>query len=115
MAEDQNCIFCKIVAGELPANPVWQDEDVIAIQDIAPKAPIHLLVIPKKHVADVVEAAADPKLSAAILRAVAEVARQEGLTDFNTVFNTGPNSGQSVFHVHGHILAGKNVWTGATD
>jgi len=115
MAEDPNCVFCKIVAGELPSSPIWQDEHVIAIPDIAPKAPTHLLVVPKRHVADIVEAAADPRLSAAILNAVAEVVRQEGLTDFNTVFNTGPNSGQTVFHVHAHILAGKNVWAGATD
>ena len=115
MAEDPNCVFCKIVAGELPSSPVWQDEHVIAIPDIAPKAPTHLLVVPKRHVADIVEAAADARLSAAILNGVAEVARQEGLTDFNTVFNTGPKSGQTVFHVHAHILAGKNVWAGATD
>ena len=113
MAED--CIFCKIVAGEIPATIIWQDEDVIAFPDIAPKAPTHLLVIPRKHVANVVEAAADPALSAALLRGVAGVVGQEGLTDFNLVFNTGPNSGQTIFHVHAHILAGRNVWTGATD
>lgn len=114
MAEDPNCVFCKVVAGELPSSPVWQDEHVIVIPDIAPKAPTHLLVVSRKHVANVVEAAADAGLSAAILNAVAEVARQEGLTDFNTVFNTGAKAGQTVFHLHAHILAGKNVWAGAT-
>jgi histidine triad (HIT) family protein len=105
-----DCIFCKIVADELPANIIWQDEDVIAFPDIAPKAPTHLLVVPRRHLQNIVEAADEPAVAAAIVRAVAAVARQEGLSDFNTVFNTGAGSGQSVFHVHGHLLAGANLW-----
>lgn len=108
MAED--CIFCKIIAGGIPADIVWQDDDAIAIQDIAPKAPTHLLVIPRTHVRDVVEAGEDGPIGNAILRGVAAVARQEKLTDFNTILNTGSGAGQTVFHVHAHVLAGKNIW-----
>lgn len=110
-----DCLFCKIVAGEIASAPVWADEHAIAIADIAPKAPVHLLVIPRRHVRDIVQAGADGQLSAAMLNAVAQVARQQGLEAFNTVFNTGAAAGQSVFHLHAHVLAGKNVWAGATD
>lgn len=106
----ENCIFCKIVAGEIPANVVWQDEDALAFQDIAPKAPVHILVIPRVHVANVIEAAEDGAAGTAILRGVAAVARQENLADFNTILNTGLGAGQTVFHAHAHILAGRNIW-----
>jgi histidine triad (HIT) family protein len=105
-----DCLFCRIVAGEVPATTVYDDESVLAFRDIDPKAPTHVLVIPKAHHADVgalVEADAD--LLAALHRAAAKVAAQEGVdgSGWRLVFNTGAGAGQSVFHVHGHVLGGR--------
>ena len=102
------CLFCRIVAGEIPADVVWSDARVLAFRDINPVAPTHILVIPKDHHEDIERlAAADPALAAAVLGAVPAIAAQEGLTDHRLVFNTGAGAGQSVFHAHGHILAGR--------
>lgn len=105
MADD--CLFCAIVAGDIPSTRVYEDEDALAFADVDPQAPTHLLVVPKRHVRDLVELADDPAAAAALLAAVRAVARQQGLTDFRTVFNTGAGAGQSVFHVHAHVLAGR--------
>jgi histidine triad (HIT) family protein len=105
MAED--CLFCAIVAGDIPATKVREDDDTLAFSDTNPQAPVHVLVVPKRHIADIVELGADAAASAAVLRGVAAVVDEQGLRDFRTVFNTGAGAGQSVFHVHAHVLAGR--------
>jgi histidine triad (HIT) family protein len=103
-----DCLFCKIVAGEIPANVVHESESTLAFRDISPKAPVHVLVIPRTHYANVAElGAADPALAGEMLASVAAVAEKEGIKDtFRVVFNTGPSMGQTVFHVHAHVLGG---------
>jgi histidine triad (HIT) family protein len=108
---EPDCLFCKIVAGQLPAGIVYSDDDVLAFNDIAPKAPVHVLVVPRLHVADIIELAKDPVAGAAVLNGVAQVAGKLGLNYFTTVFNTGAESGQSVFHAHAHVVSGSGqVW-----
>ncbi|BCB79355.1 histidine triad nucleotide-binding protein [Phytohabitans flavus] len=105
-----DCLFCKIVAGDIPATKVHETETTLAFRDIHPKAAVHVLVIPKQHYADVVALTkADPALAGAVLAAASEVAEAEGLLDngFRIIFNTGPYSGQEVFHVHAHVLGGE--------
>lgn len=105
-----SCLFCRIAAGEIPADIVWQDDSVIAFRDIAPQAPTHILVITRDHHETVdALAAADPALTSALLAGVAAVVEQEGLSDHRLVFNSGAGAGQSVFHVHGHVLAGRSL------
>src|SRR5579875_1190797 len=106
MAEsrDPECIFCRIVAGEIPATTIHEDEHSYAFADTNPQAPTHILVVPKIHVADLVELAGEPGAAAGLLVGIRDVARAQGLTDFRTVFNTGREVGQSVFHVHAHVL-----------
>jgi histidine triad (HIT) family protein len=108
MAAVSDCLFCKIVAGEIPATKVHETETTLAFRDISPKAPVHVLVIPKTHHANVAElGAADPALAGEVLVAAAAVADKEGVRDsFRLVFNTGPAMGQTVFHVHAHVLGG---------
>ena len=105
MADD--CIFCKIVAGEVSATRVYEDDDVVAFVDLNPQAPTHLLVVPRQHLADLPALSRNPEVSAAFLAGVRAVAEQEGLAAFRTVLNTGAEVGQSVFHVHAHVLAGR--------
>ncbi|MEO8889453.1 MAG: histidine triad nucleotide-binding protein [Jatrophihabitantaceae bacterium] len=105
MADD--CLFCKIIAGVVPATKVFENEDVLSFADINPQAPVHVLVIPKKHVRDLAELGADPQTAAALVAGIRAVAAQEGITDFRTVFNTGAGAQQTVFHVHAHLLAGR--------
>jgi histidine triad (HIT) family protein len=106
---DPDCLFCRIVAGEIPATVVHETGTTLAFRDIAPKAPTHVLVIPKDHHPDVVSLVrADPALSADVLAAAAEVAEAEGLLGdgFRLLFNNGGYAGQDVFHVHAHVLGG---------
>ncbi len=100
------CIFCRIVAGEVPADVVHRDDDVVAFRDLAPKAEVHLLVVPRRHVADVVGLAQDEALLAAVVRTGAALADSLADGQFRLVFNTGAAAGQTVFHAHGHVLAG---------
>ncbi len=105
-----SCLFCRIVAGEIPAKVVHETERTLAFRDINPKAPVHVLVIPKDHHETAgALAAADPDLAGEVLRAAAEVAAAEGLAEdgYRLLFNTGPHAGQEVFHVHGHVLGGR--------
>jgi histidine triad (HIT) family protein len=107
---DNDCLFCRIVAGEIPATVVHETDTTLAFRDIDPKAPVHVLVIPKDHHRDVVALAqADPKVAADVLAAAAAVAEAEGLRGdgFRLLFNNGAYAGQEVFHVHAHILGGK--------
>ena len=107
--QQQDCLFCRIVAGEIPATVVKEGERVLAFRDVNPQAPTHVLVIPRAHHANVAAlAAADP---AALADLVADGAQRwhgdEGHESYRLVFNTGEQAGQSVFHVHGHVLAGR--------
>ncbi len=101
-------IFTRIVSGEIPADIVFQNERIIAFRDIAPKAPVHLLVVPKTEAfATVTElAASDPELLAEMVSVAKDLAKQHADGDFRLVFNTGVGAGQTVFHVHAHVLAG---------
>ena len=102
-----DCLFCKIVAGEIPSTKVFEDEHTYAFADTNPQAPTHVLVVPRRHYRDLSDIAADAEAAAGYLAGIRAFAAQEGLTDFRTVFNTGAGVGQSVFHVHAHVLAGR--------
>ena len=106
---DNDCLFCRIVAGEIPATVVHETATTLAFRDIGPKAPVHVLVIPKAHHRDVLALAGDPQAAAELLAASAAVAEAEGLTadGFRLIFNTGRHGGQEVFHVHAHVVGGK--------
>ncbi len=103
------CLFCQIVAGERPATLVYRDDDVIAIRDIRPQAPTHILVIPTKHIVSVAEATVeDEGLIGRMMTVAKTIAQQENLSKgFRLVINTGPQAGQSVFHLHVHLLGGR--------
>ncbi len=103
-----DCLFCRIVKREIPSRKVYEDDRVYAFEDIAPKAPTHILVIPKKHIARLAEAGAEdaPLIGETTARA-ASIAREKGLDDFRIVVNNGEGAGQSVFHLHFHLLAGR--------
>ena len=102
-----DCIFCKIVAGEIPSAKVYEDEHSFAFADTNPQAPTHVLVVPRAHRADLVDLAGDPEAAAGLLGGIRGTAATLGLTDFRTVFNTGAGVGQTVFHTHLHLLAGR--------
>ncbi|MBB1251996.1 HIT domain-containing protein [Streptomyces alkaliterrae] len=105
-----DCLFCKIVAGEVPATVVRRTETTVAFRDINPQAPTHVLVIPKAHYPNAASlAAAEPLLAADLLREAGEVAAQEKAEAYRIVLNTGSGAGQTVFHVHAHILAGRGL------
>lgn len=109
MSTSSPSVFSRIVAREIPAEIVFESDDVIAIRDIAPKAPVHLLVIPKteryRNAAEL--AAGDPALLAEVVRVAQQLATEHADGEFRLVFNTGESAGQTVFHVHAHVLAGR--------
>jgi len=109
MTQTTDCLFCRIVAGEIPAGKVFEDGRAVAFRDINPQAPTHVLVIPRKHVASLDEAAAgDEALLGHLFRVASRVAAEAGLTGgYRTVVNNGPDAGQTVFHVHVHVLGGR--------
>lgn len=100
-----DCIFCKIANHEIPTKPVYEDENVIAFNDLNPQAPTHILVIPKKHVVNLVEV--EEEVMSYLFAAVKKIAEQKGIKEFRTIINTGSEAGQTVFHLHIHILAGR--------
>ncbi len=104
---DEQNIFARILRGEIPSRKIYEDEWAFAFHDIDPQAPTHVLVVPKRHFRDLGELAADPARSAAVLAAIRAFTADNGLSDYRTVFNTGAQAGQSVFHVHAHLLAGR--------
>ncbi|TLQ45977.1 histidine triad nucleotide-binding protein [Streptomyces marianii] len=107
-----DCLFCKIVAGEVPATVVRETETTVAFRDINPQAPTHVLVIPKVHYPDAATLAeAEPGIAADILREAAEVAAMDKVdtSGFRIVFNTGTGAGQTVFHTHAHVLGGRGL------
>ena len=106
-----SCLFCRILRGEIPSKKVYEDEHVYAFEDIDPKAPTHVLVIPKKHFAGLKEAQAeDAELIGRCHLAAAEIARQRKIEQgYRTVLNVGPGAGQSVFHLHVHLVGGRQL------
>ena len=109
MAED--CLFCKIIAGDIPSDKVYEDEDVFAFRDINPAAPTHVLVVPKRHIATAVEVTgADQQLLGKLLLAANAIAAQEGIAAEGAryVLNVNRGAGQEVFHIHLHVLGGRD-------
>jgi len=105
-----DCLFCKIVAGDIPAAVTYRDADVVAFRDIKPRAPLHELVIPTRHIASLTAAApADAEVLGKLMLAGARRARESGFeqSGFRVVVNAGPDAGQTVFHVHLHVLGGR--------
>ena len=108
---DPDCLFCRIVAGEIPSDRVLENDDVIAFRDVHPQAPTHVLVVPRRHVPDIDSLADDEAdLLAAVFAAVRRVAEHERLAKgYRVVTNVGAESGQSVFHLHVHVLGGRRM------
>ena len=107
-----SCLFCRIAAGEIPATMVFEDDDLVAFDDINPQAPVHTLIIPKQHVSAVQECREqDPDLLSLLLITCTNVAKQKGLTEsgYRIVTNTGRDAGQTVFHLHFHVLGGRHM------
>jgi histidine triad (HIT) family protein len=107
-----NCLFCRIVNREVPGSIVYEDERILAFNDINPQAPSHVLVIPKRHIASLNDlVAADDALVGELVRRASTIAVERGLTGggFRTVFNTGRDAGQTVFHIHLHLLGGRSL------
>jgi len=106
-----DCLFCKIVRGEIPVKMVFEDDHAIAFHDIHPQAPVHTLVVPKKHFASLAELGATPEdeaLLGHLLAVVSQIAREERLAEgYRTVINTGSDGGQTVDHLHLHLLGGR--------
>lgn len=112
MRKLSDCLFCKIVEGTIPARKVFEDDQVVAFHDIQPQAPVHLLVIPKKHIASMNEwEAGDAALLGHTLLSAQQIAKEAGLAEsgYRLVNNCGSDSGQLVFHVHWHILGGEKL------
>ena len=105
----ENCLFCKIIAGEIPSTKVYEDETILAFRDINPQAPVHVLVVPKAHIQDTDGISAENShLTAHIFEVIPQIAKAEGLVNgYRVVSNCGPDSGQMVHHLHFHILGGK--------
>jgi histidine triad (HIT) family protein len=103
-----DCVFCQIVAGEIPADVVAETETAFAFRDVNPQAPVHVLVVPRTHVADAAELAdVEPATVAELVRVARQIAAAAGHDSYRLVFNTGADAGQSVFHAHLHVLAGR--------
>ena len=108
MALDSNCIFCKIIEGDIPADIVLRNENVVAFNDLNPQAPIHVLLIPTLHTENAVGIARNSAtMTADLFLAADQIAKERGLNGYRTVFNTGEAAGQSVFHAHLHLLGGR--------
>jgi len=107
-----DCLFCKIVNREIPASIVYEDDRVLALTDINPQAPTHVLVVPKRHIASLNDLSADDdRIVGEVVRRAAAIAKERGISagGFRTVFNTNRDAGQTVFHVHLHLLGGRNM------
>lgn len=108
----ENCVFCKIIKGEIPSSKVYEDENVLAFNDINPAAPVHVLIIPKTHIASLREInGGNAEILIHIHNAANKIAEKLGVADrgFRLINNCGPDAGQTVFHLHYHLLAGKNL------
>ena len=106
----ENCIFCKIAAGEIPSTKVYEDDQVLAFRDLEPQAPVHILIIPKKHYASILDIPCDATSPLPAMAAAAQkIAQEQGIAQsgFRLVINTGKDGGQSVQHLHMHLLGGR--------
>ncbi|MFU8787907.1 MAG: histidine triad nucleotide-binding protein [Methylobacter sp.] len=105
-----DCLFCKMVAGDIKPDVVFEDENVLAFRDINPQAPVHILIIPKRHIATLNDLD-DALLGGHLLQTAAKLAQQEGLSDagYRTVFNCNKHGGQEVYHLHLHLLGGRQM------
>ena len=105
----EDCIFCKIINKEIPGSIVYENDKILAFNDINPQAPVHIIVVPKKHVTTIIEA--DGEMSTDIISAIQEIAKQQNIdkTGFRVITNCGKDAGQTVNHLHFHILAGKQL------
>jgi len=106
--DQKDCIFCRIASREIDSRLVFEDDQVVAFHDLVPQAPTHILIIPRKHYDSVMELE-DPAIAGRLLLAARKIARQLQLTDFRLVVNTGVTAGQSVFHLHLHLLSGRKM------
>ena len=103
-----DCLFCKIIAGDIPSNKVYEDDNVLAFYDIEPKAPVHVLIIPKQHLAGARDVTADNSAAVAhVFTAIPVIAQKLGVTDYRIVTNNGVQAGQTVQHLHFHLLSGR--------
>lgn len=103
-----DCLFCKIATRDIPAEILYEDEEMLAFRDIAPQAPVHFLVVPKKHIQGPAEVGTeDEGLIGRMMRTASKVAKENGIIDFRLVFNNGAEAGQTVFHIHMHVLGGR--------
>jgi histidine triad (HIT) family protein len=112
LMQDKSCLFCRIVADEIPAKKVYTDDHAVAFQDINPQAPVHTLIIPRNHIASLDTMGMEDETTIGhLLHVAAILAREEGIaeTGYRTVVNTGEGAGQSVFHVHVHLLGGRQL------
>ena len=109
---DPNCIFCKIVAGQIPSKKAYEDEELLAFHDINPWAPVHVLIIPKAYIATLYDAEpGDQALLGRMMGLAPRLMRELGVDDgFRTIVNTGPNGGQEVYHLHMHVMGGPRPW-----
>ena len=110
----EDCIFCKIINGEIPSQKVYEDDEILAFNDIKPVAPIHVLIIPKKHISNLMELKEeDMHIIGKIMKAAQKIAKDLGIAEngFRLISNCGPESGQEVMHIHFHLLAGKKLGT----
>jgi histidine triad (HIT) family protein len=112
MAAATNCIFCKIAAGEIPAKKVYEDDDLIAFHDIHPWAPVHILIVPKRHITSMTDITeADAPLLGKMMAISPRLMRELGVTNgFRHVINTGHDGGQEVMHIHLHVMGGPRPW-----
>ena len=109
---DENCVFCKIIKGEIPSNKVYEDNEILAFKDINPAAPIHVLVIPKKHIKSLADMKdGDEEIIAKIYSVINKIAEKQGFKEkgYRVIVNCGKDGGQEVEHLHFHLLAGKQL------
>ena len=107
-----SCLFCRIIAGEIPSSKVYEDDEVFAFNDINPQAPLHVLIVPKRHIATTNDLApGDDSIVGTLVRRAAAIAGEKGYAErgYRTVFNTNAEAGQTVFHIHLHLLAGRRL------
>lgn len=110
----EDCLFCKIIKGEIPSTKVYEDEEILAFRDINPVAPVHVLVIPKKHISNLTELTSeDEAVVGKIYTTLNKIAKQEGILEkgFRVIVNCGEDGGQEVQHLHFHLIGGKKLGT----